>query len=423
MERSCNRHCTAVLVGFISAAFAISLALFAWFAALRMRRDITKRKRAEKALREEEEKYRTLVENSLIGIFIQQDGRYVFVNNRFAEIHGYTPEELLGTEYRALIHPDERQTVTQIVSKRLAGEEVTERYEMRRLKKNGQTIWCEVMVSRVDYSGRPAIMGNIIDTTERKQAEQELKHVNEQLETSVRRANELAQEATVADLAKSQFLASMSHEIRTPMNAIIGFSEVLAEEKLTYEQRDHVSIIQASAEHLLQLINDILDFSKIEAGKLDINIADYSLERLFVVVESLLRPMAQKKKLAFEVLQCGPLPAQIRTDPLRLNQCLVNLVNNAIKFTEKGHVYVSISSQSTGWPSPEVNDKPCIRFDVEDTGIGIPADKQDSIFKEFAQIDSGATRRFGGTGLGLAITRKLAHLLGGELYSLRVSIC
>ena len=284
MQRSCNRRCTAVLVGFISAAFAISLALFAWFAALRMRRDIAKRKRAE----------------------------------------------------------------------------------------------------------------------------QELEHVNEQLETSVRRANELAQEATVADLAKSQFLASMSHEIRTPMNAIIGFSEVLVEEKLTYEQRDHVSIIRGSAEHLLQLINDILDFSKIEAGKLDINIADYLLERLFVAVESLLRPAAQKKKLAFEVLQCGPLPAQIRTDPLRLNQCLVNLVNNAIKFTEKGHVFVSISSQ-------EVNDKPCIRFDVEDTGIGIPADKQDSIFEEFAQIDSGATRRFGGAGLGLAITRKLAHLLGGEL--------
>jgi signal transduction histidine kinase/CheY-like chemotaxis protein len=284
MQRSCNRRCTAVLVGFISAAFAISLALFTWFAALRMRRDIAKRKRAE----------------------------------------------------------------------------------------------------------------------------QELKQVNEHLETSVEHANELAQEATVADLAKSQFLASMSHEIRTPMNAIIGFSEVLAEEKLTCEQRDHVSIIKGSAEHLLQLINDILDFSKIEAGKLDINIADYSLERLFVAVESLLRPMAQKKKLAFEVLQCGPLPAQIRTDPLRLNQCLVNLVNNAIKFTEKGHVYVSVSLQET-------NDKPYIRFDVEDTGIGIPADKQDSIFEEFAQIDNGATRRFGGAGLGLAITRKLAYLLGGEL--------
>ncbi len=284
MQRNCNRRYTAVLVVFISAAFATSLALFTWFAALRMRRDIAKRKHTE----------------------------------------------------------------------------------------------------------------------------QELKQVNEQLETSVERANELAQEATVADLAKSQFLANMSHEIRTPMNAIIGFSEVLAEEKLTCEQRDLVSIIQGSAEHLLQLINDILDFSKIEAGKLDINIADYSLERLFVAVESLLRPMAQKKKLAFEVLQCGPLPAQIRSDPLRLNQCLVNLVNNAIKFTEKGHVYVSVSLQ-------EVNDKPYIRFDIEDTGIGIPADKQDSIFEEFAQIDNGATRRFSGVGLGLAITRKLAHLLGGEL--------
>jgi PAS domain S-box-containing protein len=260
----------------------------------------------------------------------------------------------------------------------------------------------------------------------RKRAEEDLKHakeqaekawaeleqVNLQLEASVERANLLVKEAFTADQAKSEFLANMSHEIRTPMNAIIGFSEVLAEEQLTDEQKHHVNIIRESGENLLKLINDILDFSKIEAGKLDIEIVDYPLEHLLAVLDSLMRPAAVKKELAFEVLQCTELPARIHTDPVRLRQCLTNLINNAIKFTEKGHIYVNISLQ-------EVNDKghpgPYIRFDVEDTGIGIPADKQELIFEEFMQIDGSSTRGYNGTGLGLPITKQLAHLLGGEL--------
>jgi signal transduction histidine kinase/CBS domain-containing protein/DNA-binding NarL/FixJ family response regulator len=246
------------------------------------------------------------------------------------------------------------------------------------------------------------------DITARKRTEQELEQANRQLEASVEQANQLAQQATVANTAKSEFLANMSHEIRTPMNAIIGFSEVLAEERLTAEQKHHLDIIRGSAENLLQLINDILDFSKIEAGKLNIEIADCSLEELLAVVESLMRPGAAEKGLAFEVLQCTQLPAQIHTDPLRLRQCLTNLINNAVKFTEKGHVHVNVSLQQAG-------DKPYIRFDVEDTGIGIPAEKQEKMFELFIQADGGTTRKYGGTGLGLTITKRLAQLLGGEL--------
>jgi PAS domain S-box-containing protein len=245
-----------------------------------------------------------------------------------------------------------------------------------------------------------------------EEARAELEEVNLQLEVSVERANHLAKEAVVADQAKSEFLANMSHEIRTPMNAIIGFSEVLAEEELSDEQKHHVSIIRESGENLLKLINDILDFSKIEAGKLDVELVDCSLEQLLAAIESLMRPAATKNGLTFEVLQCTELPTQIHTDPVRLRQCLTNLISNAIKFTKEGHIYVNVSLQ-------EVSDKgrsePYIRFDIEDTGIGISPHKQALIFEEFMQVDGSTTRKYSGTGLGLSITKQLVHLLGGEL--------
>jgi signal transduction histidine kinase/ActR/RegA family two-component response regulator len=244
-----------------------------------------------------------------------------------------------------------------------------------------------------------------LDMTARRQAEEELRGAKG-------RASRLAKDAMAANEAKSEFLANMSHEIRTPMNAIIGFSEILAEEQLTKEQRHHVQIICDSGQHLLELINDILDFSKIEAGKLDIDIVECSLGQLLAGVESLMRPAARKKNLAFEVLQCSELPAQIRTDPVRLRQCLVNLTNNAIKFTEEGHVYLNVSVEYRG---DEGLCGPYIRFDVEDTGIGIPVQKQKEVFEEFMQVDGSHARKFGGTGLGLAISRQLAGLLGGEL--------
>ncbi|MBW8039353.1 MAG: response regulator [Planctomycetes bacterium] len=282
------------------------------------------------------------------------------------------------------------------------------------LKVDGKEItpWLSISAEPTIIDGCMCVVVAVNDITKRKHAEEELEQANRQLEDSVERANMMAEEAVVADLAKSQFLANMSHEIRTPMNAIIGFSEVLAEEGLSNEQKHHVDIIRESAENLLELINDILDFSKIAAGKLNIEITDCSLEHLFAVVESLMRPAAKEKNLAFEILQCSQLPAQIRTDPVRLRQCLINLINNAIKFTEKGHVYVNVSMEEVDeYGTP----KPYIRFDVEDTGIGIPPEKQELIFDTFVQADGAATRRYGGTGLGLTITKQLAQLLNGKL--------
>jgi len=208
------------------------------------------------------------------------------------------------------------------------------------------------------------------------------------VEESLRRAKERAEAASVA---KSQFLANMSHEIRTPMNAIIGFSDLLADEDLTEEQRGWVNTICGSGRHLVQVIDDILDYSKIEAGKLRVEIMDCSLASVLNVVESMIHPIALEKGVEFKIREGKDVPANIQSDPNRLRQCLINLAN-----------------------------QPFVRFDVEDTGIGIPSDRQVEIFESFSQADESHTRKYGGTkyggtGLGLTITRKLAEIMGGEL--------
>lgn len=218
-------------------------------------------------------------------------------------------------------------------------------------------------------------------------------------------AKELAE---AANEAKGQFLANMSHEIRTPMNSIIGFSDILIEEQMPDDQKEYVSLIRESGRHLLELINDILDFSKVEAGKLDVQETVFFLSELVETVESAMRPAAEKKGLKFEIVNRGQLPQQIRSDPNRLRQCLLNLVGNAIKFTDNGCVQVEVSLEGN-------DDKQFIRFDVEDTGIGIPADSQKKIFESFRQVDGTDSRQYGGTGLGLTITKQLAELLGGEI--------
>ncbi len=245
-------------------------------------------------------------------------------------------------------------------------------------------------------------------TFELQQTNEHLKRKINECRCAEEQANVLAHEAMAANRAKSQFLANMSHELRTPMNSIVGFSEVLSGMELADEPLSFVKMVAKSGSVLLELINDLLDFSMIESGELEIEKEAFSIGDMLAEIDSIMRPGAIQKGIDFQILQCDRIGEMLKTDRIRLRQCLMNLISNAIKFTHRGHVYVNVSMEKFA-------DEYIICFDVEDTGIGIPADKLEMIFESFTQADGATNRKYGGTGLGLAITKRLSELIGGEL--------
>jgi PAS domain S-box-containing protein len=382
-------------------------------------RDITERKQAEEALRESEKRFQQIAENAQEWIWeTDANGLYTYASPIIEKLLGYKPKDLVRQKYfYDLFISEERETLKKAAFEVFARKEPFQTFENRNVHKNGSIVWFITSgVPMLDAAGNLlGYRGADTNITERKQAEemlrqskQELERLNEQLMRSIEHSEQMTKQAIEAYEAKGQFLANISHEIRTPMNAIIGFSEILADEKMPEYQKEYVEFIRQSSEHLLNLINDILDFSKADIGKLELKETVFFLSKIVDAVESQMRPEAEKKGLKFDVIQCGDLPAQIRGDPDRMQQCLVNLVDNAVKFTEKGYVQVKVSQEHK-------EDKSFIRFDIEDTGIGIPADKNEEIFESFVQLDASASRKYGGTGLGLTITRRLAKLLGGQL--------
>ncbi len=232
---------------------------------------------------------------------------------------------------------------------------------------------------------------------------------NRQLEVATASATELSEKAELANRAKSEFLANMSHEIRTPMNGVIGMTSLLLAGTLSEKQREYAKMVHTSGEILLKLINDILDFSKIEAGKLDLEVLDFDLPALLEELGELLTIRAHSKGLQFSCSIAPGTPSQLRGDPNRLRQVLLNLAGNAIKFTPDGEVTVRASLTVSS------ADSRIVRFAVQDTGIGIPADKQALLFSKFSQVDASTSRHYGGTGLGLAISKQLVQLMGGEI--------
>ncbi len=383
-------------------------------------RDITERRKMEEALRESEDLFRTLVSRMLDPvIIIGWDGAILFGNQAMARMMDFaSPEEALGRNMTEFLHPDSLMKAAQSIQKTSqAGQEGTVE-EYRLITRDGRSLWVEGIGTNIPFRGVTADLACLRDITRRKQAEEELRRVNEdleeknlQLQNSLEQVNQLAVVAQAANVAKSQFLANMSHEIRTPMNSIIGFTDILLDSAMTPDQTDYLRTIKRSGDALLSLIDDILDLSKIETSHVQLERVDFDPELMIYEVCDLIQPRLAGKPVELFCRIADETPARIKGDPARFRQVLLNLLGNAVKFTEAGEIGVDL-----GVDGGE-DDRVRLHIKVRDTGIGIPADKLEFIFGSFQQVQGDSTRRYGGTGLGLSISRELASLMNGNLWA------
>ena len=377
-------------------------------------REHSARLAAEAALKESETKYRLLADNAADFIFwIGPDGHFIYASPACEKMSGHGPAEFLADPdlMLRLIHPDDRQAYLRCCAAG-AGDEGTE-LEFRLMRKDGRMRWIAHR-SRPMYDAEGEAMGwrgTQIDITEKKALACELDQHRHHLENLVaNRTVELEAARAAADaanLAKSAFLANMSHEIRTPMNAIMGLAHLLGRDGATALQRDRLGKMDAAARHLLSIINDVLDLSKIEAGRLDLEHENFALSAVLDHVRSMVADTARTKGLAV-VVDAEGVPAWLRGDITRLRQALLNYAGNAVKFTAHGSVTLRVRVLR------DEDEGLLLRFEVQDTGIGVAADKLPELFQAFSQADVSTTRKYGGTGLGLAITRHLADMMGGE---------
>lgn len=345
--------------------------------------------------RESEKRFRSMAEMlpGMIGIF--QGTGHSYANPAMSRITGYSLKELADLPLETYVHPEFRTLVVERSLARQRGEDVLDRYELKIITKNGDERWVDFAAATIEYDGKPAVLGTGIDITARKTMEEHLRDAKESAES--------------ANRAKSDFLANMSHEIRTPMNAIIGMTDLVLETELSTSQREYLSIVQESGDALLTLLNDILDFSKIEAGKLVLSSELFDLRDNLDNTARLLALKAHSKNLELACRIDPDVPEFFIGDVGRLRQIVVNLVGNAIKFTEEGEIVIDVTCQYRTETEAQLS------FSVRDTGIGIAKADQETVFGKFEQADSSTVRKYGGTGLGLSISQRLVELMGGEI--------
>jgi len=365
--------------------------------AVTITREMSWHKRIEEAIRQGE-KYGFLIANIPDVIWTaDDDGHCVFITPNIEGMYGYTPEEIYqsGVWYDR-VHPEDGERVrTAFTTLLTTGQRFIVEYRIQ--KKDGQWIWIQAKaVNSFKKNGKRFTVGICSDITARKQAQEELENAKEA--------------AVAASIAKSEFLANMSHEIRTPMNGVIGMTELVLDTELTAEQRDYLNTAKDCADSLLVVINDILDFSKIEAGQLRVDSVTFNLHQLLQDLTRAVSLHAHQKGLELLLDSTLEVPTFLRGDPVRLRQVLLNLVGNALKFTDRGEVLIEVQVAS-------INDRTAsLHFSIADTGIGISPEKQATIFDAFIQADGSTARQYGGSGLGLSISKRLVEMMGGRMW-------
>ncbi len=359
--------------------------------------DITDRRRAEQALAESERRTRTILETAIEGIWmVDNNAVTMLINPALCGILGRPQEEIVGRPIFDFVDEENLQIFLHQLELRKKGKSGA--YEICLQRPDGVNVPCLFNATTfLDEKGvKKGSFALVTDITARKLADEQ-----------VRRAKEIAEEATKA---KSDFLANMSHEIRTPMNAVIGMAHLALQTELTPKQADYVRKIQRSANSLLGIINDILDFSKIEAGKMHMESVDFSLDEVLDNVSTVVGVKVHEKELEFLMDTTQDVPLALVGDPLRLGQVLINLCNNAVKFTEEGEIVISTKLVE------KQDECVMLQFSVRDTGVGLTEEQKGKLFKAFSQADMSTTRKYGGTGLGLTISKRLVNMMGGEIW-------
>jgi PAS domain S-box-containing protein len=380
-------------------------------------RDITSRKRAEAAIRESEARYRAIFEVAGDGIIMMREDRFVECNPATLRIFGCTREEFIGHppyEFSPPRQPDgrdSREKALEMIHAALQG--TPQSFDWQHLRGDGTPFDAEVTLTRLDLSDHTFVQSIVRDATDRRRAERELRDYAAALEAANKRLEELHAAAEVATRSKSEFLANMSHEIRTPLTAIMGFAEIILSEGDIARAPPHrieaINAILRNSTYLLRILNDILDLSKIEAGRLEVERVVCEPVQMVADVLRLMQVRADAKRLPLLAEFAGPIPETVRSDPTRLRQVLINLIGNAVKFTEQGSVRLVVRTL------PDAGDGALLQFEIIDTGIGMEPHEVARLFQPFTQADNSTSRRFGGTGLGLTISKRLIEMLGGSI--------